>query len=99
MGLRFAVQSYGGVIIRDNGSGKESDVGWGPAVDQPGHTGKPSVTLEVAVSESQAKLERDVGWWLSPTKGGANLTATVKVDQRAPRLTIEIWHRTGTDIK
>ncbi|CAG8010227.1 unnamed protein product [Penicillium nalgiovense] len=99
MGLQFAVQSYGGVTVRGNGSGKEPDVGWGPAPNQPGHTGKPTVTLEVAVSESQAKLERDVGWWLRPTKGGTNVTATVKVDRRAPHLTIDIWQWTGTDIE
>ncbi|KAJ6185104.1 hypothetical protein N7519_006405 [Penicillium mononematosum] len=99
MGLRYAVHECGGVDIRGNGSGKESDAGWGPAANQPGHTGKPTVTLEVAVSESQAKLEQDVGWWLSPTKGGANVTVTVKVDRRAPRLTIDIWQWTGTDIE
>ncbi|KAJ5817611.1 hypothetical protein N7447_007619 [Penicillium robsamsonii] len=99
MGLQFAFQNYSGVTIRGNSSGKEADWGWGPAVGQPGHTGKPTVSLEVAVSKSQAKLERDVGWWLTSTKGGANLTVTIKVDRRAPRLTIDVWQWIGTDIE
>ncbi|KAJ5673333.1 hypothetical protein N7507_002460 [Penicillium longicatenatum] len=91
MGLQFEFQNYSGVTIRGDDSGKEADWGWGPAAGQPGHTGKPTVSLEVAVSESQAKLERDVRWWLSPTKGRANLTVTINVNRRAPSLTIDIW--------
>jgi hypothetical protein len=61
MGMRFAFQDYGRVLIRGNDSGNEADWGWGPAADQPGYTGKPTVSLEI-VSGSRDILERDVGW-------------------------------------
>ena len=99
MGLRSEFHNYTGTTIRGNGSGKEADSGWGPSSTEPEYTGKPTITLEVAVSESQAKFERDVGWWLSPTKGGANMTLTVKVDRRAPVLTVDKWQWVDGEIE
>ncbi|KAJ5584775.1 uncharacterized protein N7459_004575 [Penicillium hispanicum] len=93
MGLADSVQFYSGATIREEGRGKEADQGWGPLPDQEGHPSKSSVTLEVGVSESHAKLRRDVDWWLHPAKGNANMTVTIKVDRRRPRLMIDRWER------
>lgn len=91
MGLLNDIRYYSGATVRGEGRGKEGDQGWGPPPPNPAVDGKPTVTLEVGVSESQAKLQRDVEWWLHPDKGNANITITIKVDRKRPRLMIDRW--------
>lgn len=99
-GLGHSVSRYAGGDIRgEEGSGKQPDLGWGPMPVPQGFPDKPTVTVEVAVSESQEKLERDVRWWLNPARGGANLTVTIKVDRKKPRLTIAKWQRVDDQIE
>lgn len=42
------------------------------------------VVLEVAVSESKAKLERDVEFWLDPARGNANIALTLEAARKKP---------------
>ncbi|KGO74885.1 hypothetical protein PITC_043860 [Penicillium italicum] len=93
MGLAAYVRFYAGATIREEGRGKEGDQGWGPLPVPQGFPNKPTVTLEVGVSESHAKLQRDVEWWLHPAKGNANTTVTIKVDRKRLRLMIDRWER------
>ncbi|KAJ5423048.1 hypothetical protein N7445_011156 [Penicillium cf. griseofulvum] len=93
MGLAACVRFYAGATIREVGRGKEGDQGWGPLPVPRGFPDKPTVTLEVGVSESHIKLQRDVHWWLHPAKGSANTTVTIKVDRKRPRLMIDRWER------
>ncbi|KAJ5826699.1 hypothetical protein N7447_003462 [Penicillium robsamsonii] len=93
MGLAACVRFYAGATIREEGRGKEGDQGWGPIPVPQGFSDKPTVTLEVGVSESHVKLRRDVDWWLHPAKGNANTTVTIKVDRKRPRLMIDRWER------
>lgn len=93
MGLADNVRFYAGATIREEGRGKEADQGWGPLPVPQGFPHKPTVTLEVGVSESHTKLRRDVEWWLHPAKGNVNITVTVKVDRKRPRLMIDRWER------
>ncbi|KAJ6129361.1 hypothetical protein N7512_002141 [Penicillium capsulatum] len=94
MGLRNNFRFYARATIRGQDRGKEGDQGWGPLPAPESHPDKPTVTLEVGVSESHAKLRRDVDWWLHPDKGNANMTVTIKVDRKHPGLTIDRWERT-----
>jgi hypothetical protein len=93
MGLASYVRFYAGATIREDGRGKESDQGWGPLLVPQGCPDKPTVTLEVGVSESHIKLRRDVDWWLHPAKGNVNTTVTIQVDRKRPRLMIDRWER------
>ncbi|CAG8397274.1 unnamed protein product [Penicillium salamii] len=67
MGLDEAIKNYQGVDIDVNGRQKQADMGWGPR--QPrGCPKRPSVVLEVAVSEPRKKLRQDVDIWLDPVR-------------------------------
>lgn len=93
MGLAACVRFYAGATISEEGCGKEGDQGWGPLPVPGGFPNKPTVTLEVGVSESHIKLWRDVEWWLHPAKGNVNTTVTIEVDRKRPRLMIDRWER------
>lgn len=93
MGLADNVRFYAGATIKEEGRGKEADQGWGPLPVPQGFPAKPTVTLEVGVSESHIKLRRDVEWWLHPAKGNVNTTVTIKVDRKRPWLMIDRWER------
>ncbi|KAJ5788610.1 hypothetical protein N7457_003600 [Penicillium paradoxum] len=93
MGLAANVRFYAGATIGEEGQGKEADQGWGPLPAPQGFPDKPTVTLEVGVSESHIKLQRDVDWWLHPAKGNVNATLIIKVDRKRPRLMIDRWER------
>lgn len=95
MGLAANVRFYAGATISEEGEGggKEADQGWGPLPVPQGFPNRPTVTLEVGVSESHIKLRRDMEWWLHPAKGNVNTAFTIKVDRKCPRVMIDRWER------
>ncbi|KAL3479407.1 hypothetical protein BJX99DRAFT_222565 [Aspergillus californicus] len=56
-------------------------------------TNWPSVVLEVAYSESAAKLQADVRFWLHNSNDHVKVVFAIKVKQRTPMITIEKWKR------
>jgi hypothetical protein len=91
-GLQKAVFSWGSTTLTDeNGTRKEADGGWGPRRPPHGAPKRPSVVLEVASSETPAKLRRDAHYWVDPAKGQANIAFTVKVHNKIPQITIQRW--------
>lgn len=97
MGLETQIQRFPGTTITAGNRGKQADQGWGPIHPPPGYDRKPTVVLEVAVSESQAKLERDVQFWLDPAQGNANIALTLKINRKRPVVTIEKWQWDGAN--
>lgn len=93
MHLEFAIQTFAGKTIRAGGRGKEADYGWGPLRPPPGYARKPTIALEVAVSETPAKLQQDVEFWLDPNRGNANIAITLRVNRKKPLITIDKWER------
>lgn len=95
MGLDLAVKGYASAEIwgHEQKRAKEPDHGWGPRRRPPGRADRPSVVLEVAYSESEAKLQSDVRFWLSPEDGNANVCLTIRIDRSKPKIRIEQWHR------
>lgn len=94
VGLHSVRRYAAATILGDEGStGKEVDLGWGPTSAPQGFPDKPTVTVEVAVDNSQELQERAVRWWLDPAKGNANLTVTITVDTRKPLITMHKWQR------
>ena len=96
MGLRFALQTYSGATIKDDENWKQGDNGWAPNRPPPGHDRKwPTVVLEVAVSESQSKLQSDVRFWLREGQEKVKLVFTLAVDRNSPKITIDKWEPEG----
>lgn len=91
MGLSYALQGYQGATVRGGSRGKQADFGWGPKRRAPGQPSSPSVTVEVAFSESDSKLNSDVRFWLNPNDGNANICLTLRIDRSKPEIRIEKW--------
>ncbi|KXG48938.1 uncharacterized protein PGRI_028080 [Penicillium griseofulvum] len=91
MGLDEAITQYSGVDINVNSHRKQPDMGWGPWRPPRSCPERPSVVLEVAVSETRKKLRQDVDLWLDPVRGNANVVIAIKASRRRALLTIDLW--------
>jgi hypothetical protein len=91
MGLFGRLQKYPSATVRGTMKGKQADHGWGPKRPPPGFERRPAVALEVAWSESDAKLNSDVRFWLNPADGNAKICLTLRVNKHEPAIRIEQW--------
>ncbi|KAJ5975083.1 hypothetical protein N7481_008790 [Penicillium waksmanii] len=92
MGLDNALNYvYEAVDIDVNGRRKQADLGWGPRRPPPGCPKRPTVVVEVGVSETQSKLCRDVNLWLDPTRGMVGVAIAIKINCKKPMITIDKW--------
>ncbi|KAJ5214021.1 hypothetical protein N7449_001190 [Penicillium cf. viridicatum] len=93
MGLnKTAILRYGGASINvGGGNTKEPDWGWGPRRHPRGVANRPSVVLEVGLSEPETKLRNDARMWVDPARGEANMAITIRVNRRKPMITIQTW--------
>lgn len=91
MGLFGRLHKYQNATIRGTMRGKQPDHGWGPRRPPAGYPKRPSVVLEVAWSESDAKLNSDVRFWLNPADGNARICLTLRVRKHEPAIRIENW--------
>ncbi|KAJ5272569.1 hypothetical protein N7478_007694 [Penicillium angulare] len=82
-------------ITSDDGNeSKEADQAWGPFTSPPEYPAtKPTVVLEVGLSETADKLKNDALFWLNPKKGAANMVITCKIDRGTPFIMLEKWER------
>jgi len=92
MGLKEVIKAFEGSGVRGDTRGKNADHGWGPKRPPPG-SGKLSVALEVAVSETQENLKRDVDFWLDPEQGKANIALAMKISRTTPMISFQKWER------
>ncbi|KAJ5627892.1 hypothetical protein N7490_010120 [Penicillium lividum] len=102
MGLDTAILTYGNVTVDVHSkSKKEPDWGWGPRKPPPGTLKRPTVVLEVAVTDTHAKLLRDVDLWLDPLRGNTSIVIAVKLTSglRGQRIVIEKFERGEIDGK
>lgn len=93
MGLITALLGYPGAKVEGEDRGKQPDYGWGPKRRLPSQPRGPSVSLEVAYSESDSKLNSDVRFWLNPDDSSANICLTLRIDRSRPEIRIEKWER------
>lgn len=93
MELSLSLRGYAGADVKGSSGGKQPDYGWGPRRRPRGRPDSPSVTLEVAYSESESKLNSDVRFWLNPGEGNANLCLTLRIHRSCPEVRIEKWER------
>ncbi|KAJ5386082.1 hypothetical protein N7509_008623 [Penicillium cosmopolitanum] len=98
MGLSSAVQGYPRAIVRSSPidtRGKQPDYCWGPKNKPPDPLSTPSVTFEVAYSESDSKLTSDARFWLSPGHGNANMCLTLQINRSRPEIKIKQWRKSS----
>ena len=91
MGLDETINNYACVDINVGGETKQADMGWGPRRPPRGYPKRPTVVLEVGVSETRSKLHRDIDLWLDPTRGNANVAIAIKVNRQRPMISIDKW--------
>ncbi|KAJ5553411.1 hypothetical protein N7494_002789 [Penicillium frequentans] len=88
MGLVNSILHWGSATLTNkDGSRKAADGGWSPR----GTLKRPSVVLEVAWSDTSAKLRRDCQYWVDPLKGEANMAIGIKIHKNAPHITFSQW--------
>lgn len=92
MNLDRAISAWGNTTLTDgDGTTKEPDEGWSPRRPPRGAPKRPTVILEVASSETSAKLRRDCHYWVDPARGQATMAIGIKVHAKKPQITIEQW--------
>ncbi|CAI7657791.1 unnamed protein product [Penicillium pancosmium] len=92
MRLHKMVFGWGTVNVdMGNGREKQADMGWGPRRRPPRTPKRPTVVLEVGLSESHRRLFHDMETWLNPHKGNVRMALSIKVVRNRPRFTIEKW--------
>ncbi|KAJ5784338.1 uncharacterized protein N7503_009550 [Penicillium pulvis] len=100
MGMESNFQSWldsGFKALDNDNETRIPDAAFG-ATNPPAGTPKsrPSFTIEIGDTQSLPDLGYDAQWWLDPTKGGASVCITCKLD-RTPRLVIDVWERQTTE--
>jgi hypothetical protein len=71
---------------------KRPDSSWGPA-PLPGSPLVLSAVLEVGLSESARRLEADSRRWTEAKDSSVRLAIAMDIDQRSPKISIEVWER------
>ncbi|KAJ5635005.1 uncharacterized protein N7484_008318 [Penicillium longicatenatum] len=91
MNLGDQLEQDGSTGIDVGGASREPDGQWVLNPVPAGSPSKPTMILEVGLSESMAELRRDAQMWTDPNRGGINIAMMLKVDRRRPKITIEMW--------
>lgn len=72
---------------------KLPDWGLGPRGALPK---RPTIVLEVAVSEPWPKLDNDARMWVDPNRGKCNLAVTIKVNRKKAEIMLDKWEWEST---
>ncbi|KAJ5142946.1 uncharacterized protein N7515_001733 [Penicillium bovifimosum] len=82
------IAGCGATRIDTPGRSKQADRSWKPA-----RQGRkfPTVALEVGFSETTAKLEKDVAWWINESEGEVRMGVTVDINRGSGCIEIESW--------
>ncbi|KAJ5514056.1 hypothetical protein N7463_003608 [Penicillium fimorum] len=64
---------------------KQPDAAWVPRR----YPRRSTMVLEVAVSESLARLHRDMDMWIDLARGNVNIALAMKINQRKPEIELE----------
>ncbi|KAJ5967172.1 hypothetical protein N7501_003420 [Penicillium viridicatum] len=70
---------------------KQPDRAWGLKRPPIGNPRRPTVVVEVVITETHTNLIRDIGRWLDPIDGLAKVGLAIKADRRKPKITIKRW--------
>ncbi|PGH35893.1 hypothetical protein GX50_01218 [[Emmonsia] crescens] len=85
----FAV---GRVTVKGTTRSKAPDCAYQPGTFPAGRDEKwPSVVLEIGLSESRAKLERDCHWWLNDSRGEVKIALGISINRTCKEIIIKRW--------
>ena len=82
------IAGCGATRIDTPGRSKQADRSWKPARQAREF---PTVALEVGFSETTAKLEKDIAWWINESKGEVRMGVTVDIKRRSGCIEIKSW--------
>ncbi|EPS34829.1 hypothetical protein PDE_09793 [Penicillium oxalicum 114-2] len=91
IGLSSSLKGYANVKCQGEFRGKAADFSWGPKRGPRGRPSPRTVTLEVAYTENESKLNSDVRFWLDPDNGKANVCLTLRIGRSKPEIRVEKW--------
>ncbi|KAL2855594.1 hypothetical protein BJX68DRAFT_263952 [Aspergillus pseudodeflectus] len=94
MGMARQLQPVGAALWQTLTGGKRPDHAWRPRASWLRNChGWPNLVLEVALSETQQKLQSDIRWWLQRSQGQVNNVTVLGfvITHNAPRITIDKW--------
>ncbi|KAJ5980112.1 hypothetical protein N7481_007410 [Penicillium waksmanii] len=77
----------GSTLVETPDRSKQADRSWQPTRSQSKF---PTVALEVGFSETTAKLERDIAWWINTSKGNIRMGLTIDI-KRSGSIEIKSW--------
>ncbi|KAL2813463.1 hypothetical protein BDW59DRAFT_167514 [Aspergillus cavernicola] len=96
IGMQRCLLPIGSITQFATIGGKEPDLAWQPSRLPRGRSAKwPSAVLEVAYSETQAKLRSDVRYWLRGPEGEVKTILTIRISRNEPKIIIERWESDG----
>lgn len=82
------IAGCGATRIDTPGRSKQADRSWKPARQVRKF---PTVALEVGFSETTAKLEKDIAWWINESEGEVRMGVTVDIKRRSGCIEIKSW--------
>lgn len=60
-----------------------------PRHPPPGTTNRPTVVVEIAISQTRTRLQRDIDLRVNPNRGNANVAIAIKANRTRPLITID----------
>ncbi|KAJ5890447.1 uncharacterized protein N7473_006675 [Penicillium subrubescens] len=88
MGVNRLIAPRGATLVETPGRSKQADRSW-----KPRRQGRnfPTVALEVGFSQTTAKLEKDIAWWINESKGEVRMGITVDIKRKSGNIEIKSW--------
>ena len=82
------LRNWGSTRIDTPDRSKQADKAWGPV-----HPIRefPTVALEVSFSETTAKLEKDIAWWINESRGDVRIGVTIDIKRESGSIEIKFW--------
>jgi len=91
MGLRYHIAKMGATTYQGNGSTKEADCSWKPAVFRPFLTDWPTMVLECGVEKSLERLEADAHWWFEHSGGEVKIVLGISFSKTKKEIHFQQW--------
>ncbi|OKL56614.1 hypothetical protein UA08_08144 [Talaromyces atroroseus] len=92
MAVRRRITNRGATRTETPGRCKEADRSWAPAYEcGQTYLEWPTVALEVGSSESKAKLEKDIAWWINGSKGEVRQGIVINIQKASSSIYITSW--------
>lgn len=92
MGVTLELRRTAQSTVQTRTRAKNPDWGFRPRFLPAGRSNQwPTLVIEAAYSESKSKLQSDIKWWLSESKGDVKVGLIVLIHKTKRRITVEMW--------